>query len=261
MKIIPKKSLGQNFLVDQNIIDKIISITQIMDKEILEVGPGTGNLTEKIINKLPSKMYVVEKDKNLCDLLKKKFGNKIQIINDDILNLDENKISKNSLIVFGNLPYNISTEILLKWILNLNSNIWFHELILMFQKEVAERIISKMNNSNYGRLSIISQWKLNIKKITDIKASCFNPRPKVESSLLHFSPKQNSIDLDSNDLEMITRVFFNQRRKMIKKPISQLFNDPILISEKFDISLSLRPQNIPPKIYYELAKEYQKLRR
>ena len=232
-----------------------------MDKEILEVGPGTGNLTEKIINKLPSKMYVVEKDKNLCDLLKKKFGNKIQIINDDILNLDENKISKNSLIVFGNLPYNISTEILLKWILNLNSNIWFHELILMFQKEVAERIISKMNNSNYGRLSIISQWKLNIKKITDIKASCFNPRPKVESSLLHFSPKQNSIDLDSNDLEMITRVFFNQRRKMIKKPISQLFNDPILISEKFDISLSLRPQNIPPKIYYELAKEYQKLRR
>ncbi len=261
MKVIPKKSLGQNFLIDQNIINKIISTTQITNKEILEIGPGTGNLTEKIIAKKPNKIYVVEKDKSLCQLLEKKFKSQIDIINEDVLKIDENKISKNLLIVFGNLPYNISTEILLKWILNLNSKIWFEELILMFQREVAERIISKIDTSNYGRLSIISQWKFNIKKVTDIKASCFNPKPKIESSLLHFYPKKNSIALDSKDLEIITRVFFNHRRKMIRKPISQLFKDPIFISQKFKIDLNLRPQNISPNTYYELAKEYKKLRR
>jgi len=118
-----------------------------------------------------------------------------------------------------------------------------------------------MNTSNYGRLSIISQWKFDIKKITDIKADCFNPKPKIESSLLHFFPKKVLIDLNLNDLELITRVFFNHRRKMIKKPIYQLFKDPILISKKFNIDLTLRPQNISSKTYYELAREYKSLRR
>ena len=103
---------------------------------------------------------------NLVTLLKKNLIKKFTIINDDILKIDENKLCKDKLIVFGNLPYNISTEILCKWILNLDNNkIWFSSLILMFQKEVADRIISKYNNSNYGRLSVISNWKLNIKKI------------------------------------------------------------------------------------------------
>ncbi len=261
MKIYPKKSLGQNFLVDKNIIKKIVSTSSIKNKEILEVGPGTGYLTEKLIEKKPSKIIVVEKDDSLIDLLIKKFGRNIEILNKDILKLDETKLSKNLLIVFGNLPYNISTEILLKWILNLNSKIWFKELILMFQKEVADRIIANMNNSNYGRLSIISQWKLSIKKIIDINPNSFRPRPKVESSLLHFLPKENFVDLDCNNLELITRTFFNQRRKMIKKPLSQLFKDPVLISKKFNIKLSLRPQNLSPEIYYELAKDFKILRR
>tara|TARA_B110001452_G_C15151591_1_gene400789 strand:- start:122 stop:907 length:786 start_codon:yes stop_codon:yes gene_type:complete len=261
VKIYPKKSLGQNFLIDQSIIEKIVNTTEIKDKEVLEVGPGTGNLTEKIIQNQPSKVFVVEKDDSLCQFLRDKFNDDIEIINKDILSIDEDKISKNLLIVFGNLPYNISTEILLKWILNLKSKIWFHELILMFQKEVADRIIAEMNTSNYGRLSIISQWKFDIKKITDIKADCFNPKPKIESSLLHFFPKKVLIDLNLNDLELITRVFFNHRRKMIKKPIYQLFKDPILISKKFNIDLTLRPQNISSKTYYELAREYKSLRR
>ena len=261
MKIIPKKSLGQNFLIDKNIIEKIVLSTKIKDKEILEVGPGTGNLTEKIIEQSPSKVFVIEKDNSLCELLKNKFKDKIEIINNDILLVDEFKISKNSLIVFGNLPYNISTEILLKWILNTNTKMWFQELILLFQKEVADRIISKMNNKNYGRLSIISQWKFNIEKITDIRSSCFYPKPKIDSSLLQFSPKKKMINLNSNELELITRVIFNHRRKMIKKPFNQLFKDPLSISKKFNIDLNLRPQNLSPEIYYQLAKEYKNLRR
>ena len=116
----------------------------------------------------------------------------IKIINDDILEINENLICEEKLIVFGNLPYNISTEILCKWILNLDhKKIWFTNLILMFQKEVADRIIAEYNNSNYGRLSILANWKLNIKKIIDIKPQCFSPSPKVNSSLLFFSLKEN----------------------------------------------------------------------
>ena len=260
MNIYPKKSLGQNFLIDQNIIKKIISLTMIKDEEILEVGPGTGNLTEKIIEKHPSKIFLIEKDKNLCDLLINKFDKKINIVNKDVLSVNEHKISNNPMIVFGNLPYNISTEILLKWILNLGSEIWFKELILMFQKEVADRIIAKVNSSNYGRLSIISQWRLDITKIIDIKPSSFKPKPKIESSVLHFFPKKNCINLKSKNLELITRVFFNHRRKMIKKPIVQLFKDPSLIYEKFDLDYKLRPQNLSPETYFDLAKEFEKLR-
>ena len=149
-----KKSLGQNFLIDQNIINKITNLIEIRNKCILEVGPGTGNLTSSILKKNPKKVYVVEKDNNLALRLNKEFENQIIIINDDILKINEKLICNQELIVFGNLPYNISTEILCKWILNLdNKKIWFTNLILMFQKEVADRIISKYNNSNYGRLS------------------------------------------------------------------------------------------------------------
>jgi len=163
-----KKSLGQNFLIDQNIIDKIINTVEIDHKSILEVGPGTGNLTRAILKKKPKKLIVIEKDNNLAELLKKDFDNNIKIINDDILKINENKLDADVLTVFGNLPYNISTEILCNWIVNIkNKNFWFDNLVLMFQKEVAERIIAKFNTKNYGRLSILSNWKLEIEKICD----------------------------------------------------------------------------------------------
>tara|TARA_B100001063_G_scaffold236985_1_gene257356 strand:- start:732 stop:1520 length:789 start_codon:yes stop_codon:yes gene_type:complete len=257
-----KKSLGQNFLIDQNIIEKITNTVDITDKSILEVGPGTGNLTSSILKKKPKKIFVVEKDDNLSSILEKKFENKIVIINKDILNINENLISNDQLVVFGNLPYNISTEILCKWILNLNDKkIWFSKLLLMFQKEVADRIVSNYNSSNYGRLSIISNWKLDIEKIIDIKPNCFFPKPKVESSLLKFTPKKNFFELkDPNNLEKITRIFFNHRRKMIKKPFNQIFSKNTNILKKLDISLNLRPQNLNFETYYRLAREYEKLR-
>ena len=257
-----KKSLGQNFLIDQNIIEKITDTVDIKDKSILEVGPGTGNLTSSILKKKPKRIFVVEKDDNLSSNLEKEFGNKIVIMNKDILNINENLISNDKLIVFGNLPYNISTEILCKWILNLdNKKIWFSKLLLMFQKEVADRIISNYNSSNYGRLSIISNWKLDIEKIIDIKQNCFFPKPKVESSLLKFTPKKKFFELkDPNNLEKITRIFFNHRRKMIRKPFNQIFSKNIDILKRLNISLNLRPQNLNFETYYKLVREYEKLR-
>ena len=162
--------------------------------------------------------------------------------------------------MFGNLPYNISTEILSKWIVNLKKKFWFNNLVLMFQKEVADRIIAECNTSKYGRLSILSNWKLNIKKIIDIKPESFSPRPKIDSSLLLFTPKKKTFDIkDPKNLEMITRIFFSQRRKMLKKPFNQVFKNPKEVSKKFNIDLNLRPQNLTPEVYFNLVKEYENL--
>ena len=261
MYIKAKKSLGQNFLIDREVLEKIVSITNIANKEVLEIGPGSGNLTTYILKQKPKKLYVVEKDDDLAILLKEKFDTEIEIINDDILKVSESNISEQKLSVFGNLPYNISTEILSRWILNIGSNFWFESLVLMFQKEVADRIISDFNNSNYGRLSILSTWKLNVKKILDIKPQSFSPRPKIDSSLLLFTPKENFFELkDPKNLEKITRIFFSQRRKMLKKPFNQVFDNGKEVAAKFGIDLNLRPQNLEPEVYFKLVKEYEDLR-
>ena len=261
MFIKPKKSLGQNFLIDRYVLEQIVDTVEITNKEVLEIGPGSGNLTTFILKKKPKKFYVIEKDDELALLLQDKFTSEINIINDDVLKVSEDKISNERLTVFGNLPYNISTEILSKWIINLDKNIWFENLVLMFQKEVAERIIAESNTSKYGRLSILSNWKLNIKKIIDIKPQSFSPRPKIDSTLLLFTPREKIFKLkDAKNLEMITRVFFSQRRKMLKKPFNQIFNDAKAVSEKFNIDLNLRPQNLEPEMYFNLVKEYESLR-
>ena len=260
MLIKPKKSLGQNFLIDKNIIKKIVSVSKIIDKDVLEIGPGSGNLTEYILKEKPNKIFLIEKDENLCNHLKLKFSNKAEIKNEDILQINEKKISNNKLIVFGNLPYNISTKIICNWVLKLEKDFWFSELILMFQKEVADRIISKIDTSNYGRLSIFLNWKMNIEKVFDIGPNCFYPRPKVYSTLIRFTPKINFYKIkEGKNLEKITRSFFNQKRKKIKKPLKQLFINYKEISEKLKLDLNLRPQNISLKTYCEIVREYEKL--
>ena len=256
-----KKSLGQNFLVDRNILEKIVNVTQIKHKTILEVGPGTGNLTSFILKKKPKKIVVVEKDENLANHLQETFKDQITIINDDVLEIDESSLFKSKVTVFGNLPYNISTEILSKWITNSSEDLWFNNLILMFQKEVADRIIAKFDTSNYGRLSIISNWKLDVEKICDIKPECFSPRPKIDSSLLFFSPKKDFFKIKNpKNLEKVTRIFFNHRRKMIKKPFNQLFNGNQKVLDELKINLNLRPQNLDFNTYYKLTEAYEKLR-
>ena len=256
-----KKSLGQNFLTDRSILEKITNSASIQNKTILEVGPGTGNLTSFILKNNPKKVFVIEKDNELAENLENTFKDQITIINDDILNIDENLLFDEKITVFGNLPYNISTEILSKWIINLKDNFWFDHLILMFQKEVADRLIAKINTSNYGRLSILTNWKLDVKKICDIKPESFSPRPKVDSSLLIFSPKLDFYKIkDPKNLEMITRVFFSHRRKMLKKPFNQLFNGDQNILKKLNINLNLRPQNLDFNTYYQLTNEYENLR-
>ena len=256
-----KKSLGQNFLTNRIILEKITNVVPIKNRHILEIGPGTGNLTSFILKKAPRRLIVVEKDNDLAQNLEKVFLDKLIVINRDILEIDETNLSNDIMTVFGNLPYNISTEILSKWITNVKDTFWFDHLILMFQKEVADRIIAQFNSSNYGRLSILANWRLNINKICDIFPESFSPRPKIQSSLIHFTPKKNFAKIkDPLNLEKITRIFFSHRRKMLKKPFNQIFNGNYDLLNKLNINLNLRPQNLDFDTYYKLAMEYEKLR-
>ena len=261
MKFKAKKSLGQNFLIDKNIIKRINQEGKITANEtVLEIGPGTGSLTEEIIKQKPKKIILIEKDNKLSEELLLKFGNNIELINDDILEIEENNLSLDQILVFGNLPYNISTKILTKWICNVKNKFWFKKLILMFQKEVADRIVAEVNTKNYGRLSVISQWKMNIKKIIDIKPYSFYPKPKILSTLLEFTPKNSFIHInDIKNLEKITKTLFNKRRKMIKNSIFNIVNKEDLSKINFNINLNSRPENIKPEEYYFLAKEIEKI--
>ncbi len=260
MQLKPKKSLGQNFLHDKNIIDKIIHASNIdSNDEILEVGPGTGNLTELIVSQNPKKIDVIEKDKNLASILEKKFLNKINIITEDILKLPDKFYTGRNFLILGNLPYNISTKILSTWCLNNELNV--SKMILMFQKEVAERIIADVNSKNYSRITILSKWKFNIRKVTDVKPNSFFPKPKVHSTVLEFTPKKKIHQIeDPKNLEKVTKVFFSQRRKMIKKPINILFKNLKFDYRKFNINPSDRPQNLNVDKYLKIVNEYENLR-
>ncbi len=257
----PKKRLGQNFLNDSSLLSKIVDVGKITKNDsILEIGPGTGNLTNEIIKRSPRDIIVVEKDNDLSEILKKKFGNKITVINDDILNCYNKFSISRPMKVFGNLPYNISTKILTSFIKIEKLDKRFKQFIFLFQKEVADRIIADENTKNYGRLSILTSWKMNRKKILDINPNYFYPKPKIWSSLISLNPKIKFEKLKKvKNLEHVTNIFFNQKRKMIKKPMRQLFNNYDAISRDLNIDLNSRPQNVSINKYIEICKIYEEL--
>ncbi len=259
MSLKPKKSLGQNFLLDKNIINKIINAAGIVSSDVvLEIGPGTGNLTKFIVSQKPKKIYLIEKDENLANTLEKQYLNKISIIKKDILKIPYEFYSGKKFLILGNLPYNISTKILSEWCLN--KKLAVSKMILMFQKEVAERILAEVNSKNYSRITILSKWKFEIKKIVDVKPNSFFPKPRVHSTVLEFVPKKSFQKIkDPKNLEKITKVFFSQRRKMIKKPINILFKNFQFNYKKFNIKPSDRPQNIDVNKYLKIVNEYESL--
>ena len=258
-----KKSLGQNFLIDSNIIKKIISITKIAGEDVLEIGPGSGNLTEQIIKQKPKSMILIEKDQKLANLLKSKFKNydNISIINKDFLKLELEKLIKTNTLVFGNLPYNVSSQILIKFLRLKNYPVIFSKLIFMFQKEVGNKIKAKVGEKDYGRLSIITKFKFNVTKCFDISNNCFFPRPKVNSTVLLFKPKKklNFKIKNIKNLEKITQIFFSGKRKMINKPLKNIFRDSAEIISKLNLNLSMRPENVSENDYYKIVYLFEKI--
>ncbi len=259
MNFFPKKSLGQNFLVNKEIIKKIVELGKITNEStVIEIGPGSGNLTMEILKKKPKKVIAIEKDESLCFELSKKFKSELELINKDVLDIDWDYFVLNKSIIFGNLPYNISAKILTNWIKLNNLNCMFDKFILMFQKEVADRIVAEVDSNKYGRLSILTAWKMKVQKIMDISPENFFPQPKVKSSLLYFEPKDKFYKLNNPKiLENVTNVFFQNRRKMIKKPLNILFKNQSEIIKRLDIDLNSRPQNLEPLIFFKIAKEIE----
>ena len=260
-----KKSLGQNYLIDLNIVKKIINLTKIYNKDILEIGPGKGALTEQIIKNKPKSLILIEKDDILSKELKLKYQNnkKIIIYNKDILKFDFEKKLKDNSIIFGNLPYNISSQILTKIIKFKKCPLKYSDLIFMFQKEMAERIIGKFNTSKYGRLSILTNYKLKILSKFNVSPNCFFPKPKVDSTILHFKPNKKNHKKIKNieNLEKITHIFFSKKRKMINKGFSKLFENSESVSQKLDINLSLRPEQLNENNFYRIVEYYEKYKK
>ena len=259
-----KRSLGQNFLIDKNIINKIINVVDINENNtVIEIGAGYGNLTKYIIDRKPKKIFAIEKDKKLSLFLKEKFklSKNLKVINEDILNIiQKNNLGKN-IIVFGNLPYNISTKILASLVMLNKWPPWYDILILMFQKEVADRIIAKTRTKEFGRLAVLSNWRLDIKKHFDISKNCFFPKPKINSTLLSFKPKKiNTFNLKNpKNLEKVTRILFSNRRKMINKNFKKLFKEKLSRIKNLNLDLNKRPEELTNETYYKIALEYEKL--
>ena len=215
--IIPKKKLGQNFIFDKNILEKIIkNILPIEDFNIIEIGPGPGGLTLAILNKKPKKIILIEKDIAFKSILEKILLNNNKntnsLIIDDFLNLDLNKLIDRKTKILSNLPYYLSSQILIK-VLPLHK--YVEEVIFTFQKEVAERIISTPNSRKYSRLSVITQAVCNVERKLNLPAEVFYPTPKVSSTVLAFSKRQDSVVDDFDTLKILTRKAFNKRRKKI----------------------------------------------
>ena len=256
-----KKSLGQNFLIDQNIIRKITNLTKINNRNIIEIGPGEGALTNEIIKNNPKSLSLIEKDSELVKRLKSKYSEVkfINIYHDDILDFDLQKLNKKDSVIFGNLPYNISSQILIK-ILKFNE--WppkFKDIIFMFQKEVGEKIYSKFPSSKYGRLSIITKYRLNIVKKFFVSPNCFFPKPKINSVVIHFIPKIQKYYKIKNlkNLEEITNIFFSNKRKMINKNIKKILNKNE-IKELKNLDTTCRPSELKPEIFYKITELFEK---
>ena len=253
-----KKKLGQNFLINKDIIKKIADIGIInKDTNIIEIGPGSGSLTEELLKRNPKQIFAIEFDKDLSNYLEK-IKNNYQNFNyeiSDALTFDEKKIFKKNSIIFGNLPYNISLKLLIKWIYSDPWPPFYDQMILMFQKEVAERIVATSNNKKYGRISILTDARLDVKFHFNISKKEFNPEPKVDSSVLSFTPKKNTkFKLkDLNILSDLTKIIFNTKRKMISKTLKKILNEKELKIIDFNNIKNLRPENLDFSFYYKLV--------
>ena len=248
-----KKRLGQHFLHDKNIIKKIINSVKPNIKDILlEIGPGNGVLSIPLQSKV-SKLIVIEKDKDLIPVLYKSFKGEhnVQIIHGDILKIELFDLFNEKIRVIGNLPYNISTEIIFK-LIPLNNII--KDMHFMLQKEVVERIIAKPGNKTYGRLSIMAQTYYDVKKLFDISPNVFVPKPKVYSSYLKMYPKVKIFkdEKHENSFSKIVKIAFISRRKMLKTSLKNIINTEVF--ETLSIKSCSRPEELSPKNFIEISK-------
>lgn len=261
--IFAKKSLGQNFIFDLNLTDKITSKAAISKNDhIIEIGSGAGSLTFSILKQNPKSLTIIEKDQRCIALLQElqeffqdKIDTEIKIIEADFLELNLAEIITNKSKIISNLPYNIATKILFLLLDHIQN---IDLMILMFQKEVCQRITAKNNSKKYGRIAVMVNFLSQTKYLFDIAASNFTPVPKVESGLVEIKPRAKPIfDIDLNLLAKITQIAFNQRRKMLKSSLKMLSKDSEKWLKRANIDPTLRPENLTLENFANLVKNYE----
>ena len=229
-KLSAKKSLGQNFLLDLNLTSRIARYAGNLEQsDVLEIGPGPGGLTRSLLNEGARKVVAIEKDTRCIAALEEvqtRFTGKLKIVEGDALSTEVKQYLTHPVQIIANLPYNIGTELLVRW---LNSTTWpsfWQSMTLMFQKEVANRIVASPGSKAYGRLSVMAQWRCNTKIAFNIPATAFTPPPKVESSIVHFEAlKEPRFPAEVNKLEFVVSKAFNQRRKMLRGALKGHFKN------------------------------------
>jgi 16S rRNA (adenine1518-N6/adenine1519-N6)-dimethyltransferase len=260
--LMAKKALGQNFLLDSNIVDKIMRLSlkeqgldSLENHNVIEIGPGPGGLTQAILRCNPKELKVIEMDERCLNILAeiKECYPQLSIINGDALKFlwQENYEQNGECHVVSNLPYNISVVLLCNWLVNIK---WYKSLTLMFQKEVADRIVANPDSKDYGRVSVISQLQCDVVRLFDLSPTCFVPQPKIWSSVLLFKPKSEAIDGKVLEkVEYLTGLSFSQRRKMIRQSLKSV-NNIMQILEELQIDPTLRAENLTPQNYLDIAK-------
>ena len=252
-KSFPKKSLGQNFIQNKDFISKLNALIKSdNDTNIFEIGPGMGALTDQLVKKKFKNLYLIEKDFLLFQKLEERFkkNNNIFVSNSDALDYDYEDINKNQKsIIVGNLPFNISSPLLVNWIVNYNWPPFYSKMVLMFQKEVANRITSRHNQKSYSRISVISQARCKIKVLLDAPSNIFFPKPKVDGTILEFTPITRNLDVDISNLQKLLRKSFEHRRKKIKTSLK----DYDYLLKRFGIDDGLRAENLSVDDYCKLA--------
>ena len=257
----PKKKLGQNFLHDKNIISSIVNKANIKDEDIIEIGPGPGILTESILNNKARSLLAIEKDDSFEVNLKKirsNYRDNFDYLINDVIDFDFKKLTKKNYKFVSNLHYNISVPFILKMI-RIRKIIPWKEMILMVQKEVAERITAKINTKNYGRLSIMVNLNNDVKKLLTVKPSSFIPRPKVDSTVIKISPKNKDININTEIFENIVKTCFSQRRKKVKNNLDQLNINTISLLELSNIDPDIRAENIDIEGFIRISRNYEEL--
>ena len=264
-KIAPKKKFGQNFLTDQSVIERIVSIAgQLENKSILEIGGGSGNLTKHLIKAKPKDLIVVEIDKDYVEILDKILQSssvKTTLISENILKTDIFSYFSEPPVIFGNLPYNISTKILAKLLASSNDENKWEKLFLMFQLEVANRIIAKPNTKQYGRLSLFSQFYSFPSLELQIPKTSFFPIPKVESALVKFQNNYKYYHKHNGALfRDIIKESFQGRRKMIKNTLKTNYKNILELLAISDIPENSRPEDITLQQFCHLTDALDKSR-
>ncbi len=251
-----RKSLGQNFILDLNLTDKIAAAAgDLTGAKVLEIGPGPGGLSRSILKAGAAMLTVVERDRRclaaLAELDAAAKG-RLRIVEADAMTVDERPIVSPGTFVIANLPYNIATALLFKWLDKLDL---FAGFTLMFQKEVAQRITAQPGGKNYGRLAIMSQWLCHAELAFDIPPQAFVPPPKVTSSVVRLSPRDRPLAPAAPDrLSLVVRTAFSQRRKMLRTSLRPIFGDPIRVLSDLGIEPTARPETLPIDAFCALAR-------